>query len=463
MQASNLETLFDGAKMKSFDMNVVQIQPLLIAAASGNQAILRLCLKIFNPMIEDSEGRTALHYAADANMFKYFSLPLYFYCSIEDRQKVEEQWVETLERCKDEIQSNGNLNTNQGPNQNLQSKGNLNTQQSSNQNLQSTTYVGRRACVLMLRQAGVDLSQEDKKGNIPDPSSSTDVSFQTWWFDTLDKDTVDKKISFNQAGNALSVVGTLVAATSYIGPLQPPLSYDSVTGYVETSKLLVKVFMVSNTLAFYLAVASMMFAVVPSLPMPQEGVLEELSRARRTVASSLFLLLTSIGCILVSFAAASAVVIDGEHYYGASDLLLKPSVIGWFCCLIAMVSFCIRVMRLVFYRNSIVRRIYKFDFGAFCKKTGSAFYKKMGSPIISWTIIFCVSVLWWIAVVFLTILVLLPIAMYKRDSIRLRLQMIVEAWPDEYKMIMAHHTPNLFTSYALRKLTCGEELGSESD
>jgi hypothetical protein len=83
-------------------------------------------------MIEDREGRTTLYYAVDANMFKYFSLPLYFYCSIKDRGKVEEQW---LERCKDEIQSNGNLNTNQGPNRNLQSKGNLNTQQSSDQNL----------------------------------------------------------------------------------------------------------------------------------------------------------------------------------------------------------------------------------------------------------------------------------------------------------------------------------------
>jgi hypothetical protein len=164
-------------------------------------------------MIEDKDGKTTLHYAADGNIFKYFSLPLFFYCSIEDRRKVEDQW---MERYKDETQSNGNQKTYQGP----------------NQNSQSTTFAGRRACVLMLRQAGVDLSQEDKRGHIPDPSPSTDASFQTWWYDTLDKDSLEKKNNFNQAGNALSVVGTLVAATSYIGPLQPPLSYDSVTGYV---------------------------------------------------------------------------------------------------------------------------------------------------------------------------------------------------------------------------------------
>jgi hypothetical protein len=394
--------------MRSFDMDSVKIQPLLIAAALGNQAILRLCLKIFNPMIEDKNGKTALHYAADRNIFKYFSLPLFFYCSIENHRKVEDQW---MGRHKDETQSNGNQKIHQGP----------------NQNSQSITFAGRRACVLMLRQAGVDLSQEDKRGHIPDPGNSTDASFRIWWYDTLDKDAGEKKNSFNQAGNAISVVGTLVAATSYIGPLQPPLSYDSVTGYVETSKLLVKVFMVSNTLAFYLAVASVMFAVVPSLPMPQEGVLEELTRARQTVASSLFLLLTSIGCILVSFAAASAVVVEGEHYYGASDLLLKPSIIGWFFCLIAMVGFFIRVMRLVFYRNSVVGRVYKFSFRAFCKK--------IGSPIISSTIICSLSVLWWIAVI-----VGLLVSLCKRESMRDYVDEAKFDWPTEYRTIKASHS-----------------------
>jgi hypothetical protein len=191
---------------------------------------------------------------------------------------------------------------------------------------------------------------------------------------------------------------------------------------------------VSNTLAFYLAVASVMFAVVPSLPMPQEGVLEELSRAQHIVSSSLFLLLTSIGCTLVSFAAASAVVVEGDHYYGASDLLLKPSIIGWFCCLIAMASFCIRVMRLVFYRNSVVRRIYKFDFGAFCKKTGNAFYKKIGSPIISWTIILCLSVLWWIIVI-----IWLPLAMWRYESIKNTFRDLKKDWVDNYQSLKARY------------------------
>lgn len=145
-------------------------------------------------------------------------------------------------------------------------------------------------------------------------------------------------------------MGTLVAATSYVGPLQPPLSYAD-GGYVTTSKSLVKVFMWSNTLAFYLAIASVMFAVVPSLPMPQ-GVLDELKCAQQMVSYSLLLLIASIGGILVSFAAATAVVVDTEDYYGKGNFLLSPSIIGWFFCLIAMVSFFIRVMRLMFYKNS---------------------------------------------------------------------------------------------------------------
>ncbi|KAG0562734.1 hypothetical protein KC19_9G168100 [Ceratodon purpureus] len=357
----NFEAFLGGSHVRSFDGDgrgeTVEVRSFLIAAASGNQTLLRECLKSkCDCMVEDEQGRTALHYAVDANMFKFLAPPTSFYCSIEYPSKVKEQWLEKR-KTAGLVLSNGNSNGGQD----------------SNQNLQSNASVGRRACILMLLQAGVDLSQADKKGDIPDPGNSSDASFQSWWYDTLVKDAEDKKNSFNQAGNALSVVGTLVAATSYIGPLQPPLSYHD--GYVDTTKSLVKVFMWTNTLAFYLAVASVMFAVVPSLPMPQEGVLDELRRARHTVSSSLFLLLASIGCILASFAAATAVVVNHDDYYGARDLLLSPSVIGWFFCAIAMLSFFIRVMRLVFYRNSAIRQIYQFSFSALVKKWGRAVYE----------------------------------------------------------------------------------------
>jgi hypothetical protein len=153
--------------------------------------------------------------------------------------------------------------------------------------------VERRACILMLLQAGVDLTQEDNYKKVPDIGPTNDTEYQIWWYNTVVKDTMDKKSGFNQAASALAVVGTLVATTSYIGPLQPPMTYDG-NGYVRLGVKLVEVFMVSNSLAFYLAMTSVIFAVVPALPMPRESELSELKRAQHIVASSLGLLLLSI-------------------------------------------------------------------------------------------------------------------------------------------------------------------------
>lgn len=344
---STLETLLDHVHFSSLDGYTKPPCALHFAAATGNQSVLRMCVKkIDNLMIEDDKGRTALHYAADANMFEYLSPPIAFFCSVDNYCKVEQ----LTKKFKEEPLSTMNRKVQKNPT-----------------DPQPDLNVGRRACILMLQQAGLDLQQEDYEGNIPDPGTSNDAFFQRWWNELLVKDTTDKKNNFNQAGNALSVVGTLVAATSYIGPLQPPLNYAN-DGYVETSKVLVKVFMWTNTLAFYMAIASVMSAVVPSLPMPQEGVLDELRRAQRMVSFSLLFLIASIASILVSFAAATAVVVDTEDYYGRSNFLLGPSVIGWLSCLIVMVSLFIRVMRLWFYKNSLVRRVYKFSFSRYCKE-----------------------------------------------------------------------------------------------
>lgn len=160
MQKPISQTLLDGQFRIAGEM-------ILVAAASGNPSILRKCLRNkFDCMVEDSEGRTALHYAADANMFKFLCPPHSFYCSVEYPCKVKEQW---MKKHKAEL---------------VQSYGNPSAVQGSNQNPQSNAHVGRRACVLMLLQAGVDLSQEDKKGNIPDPGkgfAGQEVQLQSSW------------------------------------------------------------------------------------------------------------------------------------------------------------------------------------------------------------------------------------------------------------------------------------------
>lgn len=123
-----------------------------------SQSILQMCLKKFNnPMIEDNGGRTTLHYAVNANTFKYLPPPPTSYCSIDDYCKVEELW---RKKFKEEPLSPMNLNA-----------------QQDSTNRQPDLYVGRKACILMLQQAGIDLQQADKAGNIPDPSTSSDPSF----------------------------------------------------------------------------------------------------------------------------------------------------------------------------------------------------------------------------------------------------------------------------------------------
>jgi hypothetical protein len=62
------------------------------------------------------------------------------------------------------------------------------------------------------------------------------------------------------------------------------------------------------------------------------------------------------------------VVIQDHESFNGSGLLTFPSIIGWVSCLIAIVGFLTRMMRLVFYDNSIIRGIYQFRLAKFCKE-----------------------------------------------------------------------------------------------
>jgi hypothetical protein len=295
--------------------------------------------------IPDANGRTALHHAANASLFEFATLldcPWTGHCfsTVNDFCEVQRKW--NFER---------NQMTVSFPQRSSEKESDV----------EKLVNVGRQANILMLLQAGVDLSQDDDNKKVPNLGPTNDAEYQTWWYTTVVKDTTEKKNSFNQAASAISIVGTLVAATSYIGPLQPPMTYDG-DGYVRLGVKLVEVFMVSNTLAFYLAMTSVMSAVVPALPMPRESVLSELKRAQHTVAFSLGLLLLSIVSIIISFAVASMVVIQDHESFNGSGLLTFPSIIGWIFCLVGIVSFLIRILRLILYDDSTIRWIYQFNF-----------------------------------------------------------------------------------------------------
>ena len=217
-------------------------------------------------------------------------------------------------------------------------------------------YSGRKGCINMLLQAGVDSWVKDKFGKVANPGPNTrDDEFLSWWHERIAKETLDTKNSLNQGGNAISVIGALIATASYVGPLQPPLSYGSDfsptsdnTLYAHVWDPLVKVFMLSNSLSFYFAIASIMLAVVPSLPMPQESLLNELERTRRTVAWAILVLLLSVVSILVSYATASIAVLPKHTNFGNVLWTACPALLGGFACLFGIVLFLIRVMRLMY-------------------------------------------------------------------------------------------------------------------
>ena len=221
-------------------------------------------------------------------------------------------------------------------------------------------YSGRKGCINMLLQTGLDIWQKDNDGKIANPEREiNDDEFVSWWHEKMAKEALDLRNNLNQGGNAISVIGALIATASYVGPLQPPLNYGSDpsmqlsptsdnTGYAHVWDPYVKIFMVSNSLSFYLAIASIMLAVVPSLPMPQQALLNELGRTRRTVASAICVLLLSVVGILVSYATASIAVMPNHTRLINARWTSYPALVGGFACLIGIVLFLNWVMRLMY-------------------------------------------------------------------------------------------------------------------
>jgi hypothetical protein len=84
---------------------------------------------------------------------------------------------------------------------------------------------------------------------------------------------------------------------------------------VQVTKLMIKVFLVNNGLSFYLAMTSIMLAIMPSLPIPKEGLVfgpcDDLKQ--RTISIAIGMLLASIISVIISFAASLLVVIPLQH------------------------------------------------------------------------------------------------------------------------------------------------------
>ncbi|KAL3678491.1 hypothetical protein R1sor_021447 [Riccia sorocarpa] len=219
-----------------------------------------------------------------------------------------------------------------------------------------------QGCVNLLIQEGLDVWEPNKLGRIPDPGQDASPEYSLWWYEKLTLDTLGQKTSFSSAAAAISVTASLVATASYVGPLQPPLGYSledvDQIAKIQAEVLPVRVFFMCNTIAFYLAIAAVVFSLTPSLPMPHESTREELNRMRKRVTSALVLLILSLVAILSAFASASIVVIPNKNRWNQGWLAASSVIIGSVGCLVALVFSGIRAISLLCHNNSAVGRLY---------------------------------------------------------------------------------------------------------
>ncbi len=232
-------------------------------------------------------------------------------------------------------------------------------------NTDKRNYSAKKACANLLLQAGADILATDKDGCIADPGVWAPDEARTWWYELVAKETRNIKNDLKDAGTGTAVVATLVATASFVGPLQPPLNYVAMSSGtatidlgVQVTALLIKVFLVSNSLSFYLSITSIMLAIMPSLPIPKEGLVfgpcDDIKRSRRTISIAIGMLLMSIISVLISFAASSLVVIPLHH----RRLMAYSMAIGGLVCSIAIFFFSLCFLRLIFPRNTFIKKLY---------------------------------------------------------------------------------------------------------
>ena len=218
-------------------------------------------------------------------------------------------------------------------------------------------YTGNeRNCINLLLQAGIDVwtINEDVEAPYPGPMANSEAL--QWWDEKVVSEILNVKNSLSDAANATSVIAALVATASFIGPLQPPRGYDSTSGYIRMDHMLIQIYLIGNCLSFFFSVASIITAVIPSLPMPKESMDDEVKRSQRSIRVASVLLLIAIVCILTSFSAASIAVVP----FGWSERTVVSICIllGGVVCLVVLTLYVLRLCRLVFHQNRRVRRLY---------------------------------------------------------------------------------------------------------
>ncbi|CAM6129744.1 unnamed protein product [Calypogeia fissa] len=215
-----------------------------LTATYGNyQTVKYLIDNSFDPFVEDEDGNTALHCVMRDGILDGEKKSIKFRTHLLDYVSCKQLLMKDRRGMVDK-------------------------------RVDDTFLADRKGCVDLLLQAGCDIfkSNRDKQVPYPEGRLSSSPEFLSWYSKQAKEFEAIQNGLFN-AANAISITATLVAATSFVGPLQPPRSYtddcqvDYEDGWVAT-------FIFCNTLSFYLALAALIFSLIPALPVPQQAMLQ---------------------------------------------------------------------------------------------------------------------------------------------------------------------------------------------
>ena len=337
---------------------------LHLAATSGNLEVLRLFLYhpsfnemkavesmnskgcglwIMNPKGQGYGSRTTLHLAADK------TIPFYRGVGVTFGVRQIFKTVGTAVSLVDIDNHHMLLSTSM-----LQEDDEV-----SSKTIKTKVYNGKRRCMIMLLEVGLDMWQEDENGDFPEPMWEATDGDNLWWHEKIKTQIMAARKSLNAAGNAISVVAGLVATAAYVGPLQPPLGLEMPDLVVQVrNNLAVQVFVVSNSFSFLFAVVALMLALMPSLPVSQESLFEEWRHTRGTVSASLMVLLLSVLSILVSFAAANCAGMP-DYKSVQKSYAFYPAIIGGLMCSGVIILCFVRALRLIKPHNRTIASMYR--------------------------------------------------------------------------------------------------------
>ncbi len=325
---------------KSFDSRKVHVL-LMLAAFAADRDSLRNLLRIewandkLNIGCDRFEGMLPLAAAVFSS-----ELPIN-YCSGEDESRRFDRFVHCndfmsialLEKELDKRHPEENKNIASGRLQ-----------------VDKNGYEVKKQCVTLLLQAGADILATSKTGNLADPGFYAPDDIRTWWYDLVDKQTVIIKGDLDTAATATAIVSAVVATSSSGG--------SAVELGADVTNPLIGIYIVCNNLSFYLAIASVMLSLLPSLPVPKEGLMSgptnELIRSRKVIVAAIATLFIAIISEVIAFFASSLAGIPLEH----RGLIAYSTLIGGLVCCLVFFFFSLSFLRLVFPRNALIRRLY---------------------------------------------------------------------------------------------------------